>query len=106
MYSIGMLLKDDILYLFKTKLTNIRTSKNISQLDLAQKINKSRLYISNLETGKSDPNLSTLYELASALECDIYDLIPKPNDNKIKTSSNNISQKDINIILNTINKEK
>lgn len=54
---------------------DIRTSRSLSQRQLAGRMNVPRTYISKIENGKAMPTLSSLERLASALEVDICDLL-------------------------------
>ena len=54
---------------------DIRTSRNLSQGQLAGRMNVPRTYISKIENGKAMPTLSSLERLASALEVDICMLL-------------------------------
>ena len=48
-------------------LKRIRTSKGISQGDIARSLEVSRGFVSNIENGKTNPTLSTISKLAKAL---------------------------------------
>jgi len=62
-----------------TKLGNnmkrIRTKKGISQGDIARTLGLGRGYISNIENGKTNPTLSTIANLAKALEVSTDELL-------------------------------
>lgn len=53
-----------------------RKQKKFTQDILAKKLDKSRLYVIELEKGDKDIPVSVLYDLAEAFECKITDLIP------------------------------
>lgn len=53
----------------------IRTQKNMTQDDLAERIHATRQTVSNYETGRSRPDIDTLLLLAEALECDMETLL-------------------------------
>ena len=59
-----------------------RKEKNISQIELSEKINRAPTVIVNLENGRLVPNIDLLYDLAEVFDCSIYDLIPS---RRIKT---------------------
>lgn len=65
-------------------LKKIRKEKNLTQDDLAERLHCTRQTISNYETGKSEPDIALLIELAGVLEVEINDLIygPKKKENK------------------------
>jgi transcriptional regulator with XRE-family HTH domain len=54
---------------------DIRNSRNLSQRQLAGRMNVPRTYISKIENGKAMPTLSSLERLAAALEIDICVLL-------------------------------
>jgi transcriptional regulator with XRE-family HTH domain len=54
---------------------DIRNSSNLSQRQLAGRMNVPRTYISKIENGKAMPTLSSLERLANALEVDICMLL-------------------------------
>ena len=58
----------------------IRKAKNITQGELATKINVSRQNLSQYETGKRIPKISTLQKIADGLQCSIYNLDPLFDD--------------------------
>lgn len=52
-----------------------RKKKGIKQKELAEKVNVSPQHISHIETGCSQPSLSTLVEIANVLETDLNTLL-------------------------------
>ena len=52
-----------------------RELKNISQSELAEKLNVTRQAVSNWETGKTQPDIDTLHKIADMLEISIDELI-------------------------------
>lgn len=57
---------------------SIRKEKNLTQDELAERLHCTRQTISNYETGKSEPGIEILIELAGVLEVEINDLIYGP----------------------------
>lgn len=53
----------------------LRTERNLTQEDLAEKLHVTRQTVSNWETGKSQPDVETLEKIAGALETDVMTLI-------------------------------
>jgi len=53
----------------------IRLAKQMSQGDICRKLGLGRSYISNVESGKNNPTLSTITKLAKALGVRIEELI-------------------------------
>lgn len=53
----------------------IRLAKQMSQGDICRKLGLGRSYISNVESGKNNPTLSTITKLAEALGVKIEELL-------------------------------
>ncbi len=61
------------------KIRAIRHRKKLTLQALAKKAgNMSYTFLSNVETGKADPSLSTLKRLASALGVSVSELVKEP----------------------------
>ena len=56
-------------------LKHIRTTKGISQGDIARSLEVSRGFVSNIENGKTNPTLSTISKLANALGVSVDKLL-------------------------------
>ena len=56
-------------------LKRVRTTKQMSQGDIARALDVDKGYISNIENGKKNPTLSTLTRLAESLGVGVDDLI-------------------------------
>jgi transcriptional regulator with XRE-family HTH domain len=56
----------------------IRERKGLSQRGLAAKAKMSQTFLSNVESGKADPSLSTLKRLAKALGVTVSELVKEP----------------------------
>ena len=52
-------------------LKRIRIEKGVSQVAIAQSLSVSRGFISNIENGKTNPTLSTITNIAKALDVGI-----------------------------------
>lgn len=67
----------------------IRTSKNVTQRELAEKLSVSTRTIQNYESGNRTPNIEALRKIAEALEIDIsYLLFNKKESQEIEEISN------------------
>lgn len=55
----------------------IRTSKGISQGDIARSLEVSRGFVSNIENGKTNPTLATIAKLAKAVGVSTDELLKK-----------------------------
>ncbi len=53
----------------------VRLEKGMSQGDICRKLGVDRSYISNVESGKKNPTLSTITKLAKALGVSISELL-------------------------------
>jgi transcriptional regulator with XRE-family HTH domain len=65
--------------------TNIRIQRknaHCTQQDLTRKIEKSRFWLTAIETGNNLPTLEGLYQLAEVLDCSVSDLLPKKTPRK------------------------
>ena len=69
---------------FGDNLRNLRKSKNMSQEDLATKVNVSRQSVSKWETSEAYPEMNNILELCKIFHCSINDLV---NDNMIDLDS-------------------
>ena len=56
-------------------LKTIRTSKHITQSELADLLGVDKSFVSNIENGKNNPTLSTIANLAKALGVTTKDLL-------------------------------
>lgn len=73
-YNCQMDSKDKLLKL-GLRVKDIRTSKGLTQTELANKIGKDHPSINKLENGKVNPSYIFLCEVAEGLEIAIYDLL-------------------------------
>lgn len=67
-------MKDDAKKLGEN-LKTLRTKKNITQTELAKTLGVDKSFISNIESGKTNPTLSTITNLAQALEVSTNELL-------------------------------
>ncbi|MET3980668.1 putative transcriptional regulator [Mucilaginibacter sp. UYP25] len=58
------------------RIREIREKKGITQKELAHSIDKDQQSIQRLETGKINPSIFYLHEIAKGLEVDIESLLP------------------------------
>ena len=79
---------------FGENLKLIRKEKNMSQEQLAEKVNVSRQSVSKWETGESYPEMNNILELCKIFNCNINDLI--------HTNMSDISSLDEEIIMNVV----
>ncbi|WP_396632753.1 helix-turn-helix domain-containing protein [Maribacter sp. R86514] len=69
--------RGDFLYESISKnIKELRKAKGLGQENLAELISLSRSSISNIEIGKHQPSIFTIYEIAIALDCKMTDLLP------------------------------
>lgn len=78
-----------------SKLRKARKDKKISQIELANLVNMPQSHISNIEKGKVNISVESLFEIARALELEPM-LIPKRYVNAIKgfvlSKNNSVAQ--------------
>lgn len=58
----------------KNRLKEYRQNKNMKQQELSDLVGISRFYLSDIETGKANPSLSIVRNLAKALNASIDDI--------------------------------
>jgi putative transcriptional regulator len=58
------------------KIKRIREKQNLTQVDLAAKLNKDQQTIQRIEKGRTNITIYNLHELADALEIDVRKIIP------------------------------
>lgn len=74
----------------------VRQNKGYTQEEFAEKSGFSQQYISDLERGRRNPTIVTLYELASALEVSHIDLVTPESrftDDRLTRSSGPANKK-------------
>jgi putative transcriptional regulator len=61
---------------FATNLKEIRTSRGLTQVDLAKRLKVKQPFVAALESGaKANPSLDVLRRLAKALKCTVAELV-------------------------------
>jgi transcriptional regulator with XRE-family HTH domain len=63
---------------FGKRLRKIRRDRDITQEQLAEAVNVTGEFISNLERGKSAPSFETVEKLAEALGVDVEEFFKRP----------------------------
>lgn len=79
-----------------SNIKKIRKEKNISQKDMAKKLNMPSSTYSNYENNNREPNAATLKKIAAILDVDLSDLL------NINNSVNEASEKYLSDNINTI----
>ena len=79
---------------FGENLKLIRKEKNMSQEQLAEKVNVSRQSVSKWETGESYPEMNNILELCKIFDCKLNDLI--------HTDMSDISSLDEEIVMEAV----
>lgn len=67
---------DEKLALFGQKIREFRTSRGITQLELAENSALDRKTISRIENHQYSPSLTSIFAIAQALDVDPKDLMP------------------------------
>jgi putative transcriptional regulator len=70
-----VLKKEDIAKKLGSRIIQLREKKGWTQSDLARACMKDRQSIERIESGKTNPTLFTLYEIAVSLEVTVPDLV-------------------------------
>jgi transcriptional regulator with XRE-family HTH domain len=60
-----------------------RKNANCTQQELAEKVEKSRFWLTAIETGINLPTIEGLYQLADVLNCSISDFLPPKSPQKV-----------------------
>lgn len=68
-------IKTKILKLLGSNIKKIRTSKNITQEELAELISSDRSYIGAIEQGRKSPSFYCLFSIASVLKVKLSELV-------------------------------
>lgn len=76
-------------------ISELRKRNNLGQAQLAKLISLSRSSLANIELGNHQPSIFTIYEIALALDCDIFDILPSKD--RYRTSINSIDEKFVDI---------
>jgi transcriptional regulator with XRE-family HTH domain len=81
---------------------NLRSHRQYSQAELAEKANISIIYLSNIERGKKYPKPAVLSQLAEGLDVEIYELF---KTNHIPRVASNYNKKYITRVSKDITKK-
>ena len=68
---------------------NLRSCRQYSQAELAEKADISIIYLSNIERGKKFPKPAILAQIADGLEVEVYEMFKLNHIPKIITKDNN-----------------
>ena len=74
-------MKNDPILTVATRIRDLRTLRNWSQEDLAEKCDLHRTYIGSVERGERNITIRTLKCFADALSCEMKDLLTNPGEN-------------------------
>ena len=99
---------------FSDNLKTIRTRRGLTQQKLADILNVSQNAIHNWESGKREPNMDTIREIADKLNVDVWYLVSKPlstpdgfSENEYKERMHFVSRmENFYEELNTLGQEK
>ena len=75
------------------RIQEVRKARGLTQAELAQMVDLSTKYISNIECGFKMPKLNTFVEIANALQCDANQLLSDVLDVSTSQDSGKISDK-------------
>lgn len=94
---------DDLKLQIGNKIRLLRKKRNVSQEELAARLDVRTSTLSSIETGKTFPSYSTFTKLCEVLEIHPKDLFDDP---VTKKSENPEIIREINLILSELDKEK
>ena len=86
---------------FGSKVQTMRKSHNISQENLAAHLNINRNYLSRIETGKSEPTLTIIKDIANYFKVDVVSLMNMTNDKYNKKDKIKIITEECNYLLDS-----
>lgn len=72
---------------FPNNLKNLRLNAGLKQKELANLLNVSQQAIAKWETGKSEPNITTLKDIAAVFQCSVEDLLDNNDDTNLDEES-------------------
>ena len=75
------------------RIQEVRKSRGITQSELAQRVDLSTKYISNIECGFKTPTMDTFIAIANALQCDANSLLSDVLDVTTSQESGLVSKK-------------
>lgn len=67
--------EQNVLKIFGFNLKVARMKKNLTQADLAEKLDVHEKYISRIETGKQNVTIKIIYKIARVLEIEMHTLL-------------------------------
>lgn len=79
-WCLTLILRKDIRLIFSKNLRYYRLQNKLTQEELAEKVDLSAKYISDLERSEFSPSLEKLDKLAEALKVETYKLLKDEND--------------------------
>ena len=79
------------------RIQEARKARGITQSELAQMVDLSTKYVSNIECGFKTPKLNTFIAIANALQCDANTLLSDVLDTTAGQESGQISKKLLNL---------
>ena len=76
---------------------DMRVLSELTQAELAKRVGLSTITIRQYESGVREPRFSTLQQLAKAMNCNVVDILPSPNENApyFRKIQGNLSPKEL-----------
>jgi transcriptional regulator with XRE-family HTH domain len=97
--------KEALYKIIGDRIKSHRESMNISQLQLSKNLDISRSSISNIEVGRHQVPLYTLYDIAKDLKIDVNELLPS-YDEVINFATSNVTDYSRFLNSSTLKKEQ
>lgn len=86
---------------FAARLKDLRTSRGMTQKNLADKAGVTLTYISKLEAGGAAPGLDLMERLARALDLDLTELLPKVISSESESRRRNVLKRFEALVANS-----
>jgi DNA-binding helix-turn-helix protein len=59
------------------QIMKIRREKGMTQEELAYSMNCTQAFINQIENGSKECNIKHIYQIATILDCSVYDILPE-----------------------------
>lgn len=84
------------------KLKVLRLGNNLTQEELASRLELTKGYISLLENNKTSPSMSTLFNILEVLGTDVHEFFSKESDQVVTFKEEDFYEKDDDVLDHTI----
>ena len=88
------------------KLKALRLGNNLTQDELASRLELTKGFISLLENNKTSPSMSTLFNILEVLGTDVHDFFSKENDQVVTFKEEDFYEKEVKNALTSKNSKR